>query len=475
MDGGTDKTLINTNIKILDRKISESLGGSIPSQIGNLTSLTYLALADNLLTGSIPSEIKMLHRLERLRLRNKKLQGPIPGEISQLRNLGSLSLRQNMLSGPIPHSLGDLVYMRRLLLSENRLSGNIPFTLGKCWRMELLDLSWNRLSGSIPRELGSLSNLQFYFNLSHNSLEGSLPPELGKMGMVQTMDISFNQLTDHIPEALGSCTGLARLNLCHNSLQGPIPQSLSKMKNLEKLDFSSNNLSGAIPKSLGKLPMLHTVNFSFNNLRGEVPIDWGSSNLTFKSLMGNPRASAESNYLYSRISSIQRTFSFQKGQQMIPYEALVKATDGFSDRNKIGAGRFGSVYTEILDDGTTVAVKVLNLLNKEASKDFITECKVFGSVRHRNLVRLINYCSMLHFKALVLQLIHNGSLENHLRMSITVHSHRARGNHLVEEKPSNADMSVGLHKELFKALLTVVYEAKQMKIVLECVVYLLEF
>ncbi|XP_057819592.2 putative leucine-rich repeat receptor-like serine/threonine-protein kinase At2g24130 [Cryptomeria japonica] len=436
-----------------------SLGGSIPSQIGNLTSLTYLALADNLLTGSIPSEIKMLHRLERLRLRNNKLQGPIPSEISQLRNLGSLSLRQNMLSGTIPHSLGDLVYMRRLLLSENQLSGNIPFTLGKCWRMELLDLSWNRLSGSIPRELGGLSNLQFYFNLSHNSLEGSLPPELGKMGMVQTMDISFNQLTGHIPEALGSCTGLSRLDLCHNSLQGPIPESLSKMKNLEKLDFSSNNLSGAIPKSLGKLPMLHTVNFSFNNLRGEVPIDWGSSNLTFKSLMGNPGLCgvqsylhpcstsssqkqqihlllvvmivfitaiasfvlcclfmefSRSNYLYSRISSIQRAFSFQKGQQMIPYEALVKATDGFSDRNKIGAGRFGSVYRGILDDGTTVAVKVLNLLNKEASKDFITECRVFGSVRHRNLVRIINYCSMLHFKALVLQLIHNGSLENHL-------------------------------------------------------------
>ncbi|XP_059070282.1 receptor kinase-like protein Xa21 [Cryptomeria japonica] len=118
--------------------------------------------------------------------------------------------------------------------------------------------------------------------------------------------------------------------------------------------------------------------------------------------------------LYNKVSSIKRTFSFQKGQQMIPYEALVKATDGFSDRNKIGAGSCGSVYRGILDDGTTVAVKVLNLQNKEASKNFYTKCKVLGSVRRQNLVRIIDYCSMLQFKALVLQLIPNGSLENHL-------------------------------------------------------------
>ncbi|GLJ10988.1 hypothetical protein SUGI_0139640 [Cryptomeria japonica] len=437
-----------------------SLGGSIPPQIGNLTNLIYLALADNVLTGSIPSEIKMLHRLERLRLRNNKLQGPIPSEISQLRNLGGLSIRQNMLSGSIPYSLGELPYLRRLLLSENQLSGKIPFTLGKCWRMELLDLSWNRLTGNIPRELGHLSNLQFYLNLSHNALEGSLPLELGKIVMVQTIDVSFNQLTGLIPDTLGSCTGLARLNLSHNILQGSIPQSLSKIIYLEELDLSSNNLSGAIPKSLGKLLMLHTVNFSFNNLRGEVPSEWAFPNFTFKSFMGNPELCGSQSDLLacpsstsqkkpshlllkvmiafvstgvaafllccflmrflrnqklnSRLSSVQSTFWFQKGQPMIPYEALVKATDGFSDGNKIGVGSFGSVYKGILDDGTQVAVKVLNLQSNEACKSFIRECKVFGRVRHRNLVKIINYCSMHHFKALVLQLVPNGSLENHL-------------------------------------------------------------
>eukprot|EP00253_Pinus_taeda_P001759 PITA_01759 len=438
---------------------NNSIHGSIPREIGNLTSLTYLALADNLLSGSIPSELSMLNRLERLRLRNNKLGGSIPTEISQLRNIGSISIRQNMLSGPIPHSLGDLKQLRRLLLSENQLSGTIPATLGKCWRLELLDLSWNRLTGSIPREVASLSNLQFYFNISHNFLEGSLPPEISKMTMVQTIDISFNQLTGVIPAALGSCTELVKLNLSHNTFQGPIPDTLGGLKNSEKLDLSSNNLSGAIPMTLGKLKLLHTLNLSFNNLRGEIPNEGIFLNITFNSLMGNPGLCGQQKYLplcppsaslkqrnhsalknviipvagggtfvicclligfflsrrlHNKTLCLPIALSLQFGQAVTSLEDLVKATQGFNEANLIGVGSFGSVYKGILHDGTEVAVKVLKLQNEEAYKSFNTECDVLRRIRHRNLIRVISSCSTPHFKALVLQLMSNGSLENHL-------------------------------------------------------------
>ena len=99
---------------------------------------------------------------------------------------------------------------------------------------------------------------------------------------------------------------------------------------------------------------------------------------------------------------------------MISYEDLVKATEGFNEANLIGVGSFGSVYKGILQDGTEFAVKVLKLQNQESYKSFNTECNVFRKIRHQNLIRVISSCSTPHFKALVLQLMSNGSLENHL-------------------------------------------------------------
>ncbi|KAH9322078.1 hypothetical protein KI387_016717, partial [Taxus chinensis] len=79
--------------------------------------------------------------------------------------------------------------------------------------------------------------------------------------------------------------------------------------------------------------------------------------------------------------------------------------------NKVGAGYFELVYRGILDDSNTVAVKILNSQNEEAHKSFSTKCEVLGRVHHRNLIRVINYCSMPRFKALVLRLMPNRSLE----------------------------------------------------------------
>ena len=59
----------------------------------------------------------------------------------------------------------------------------------------------------------------------------------------------------------------------------------------------------------------------------------------------------------------------------ISYKRLYQATNGFSQSMLIGTGSFGSVYKGILDkEETLVAVKVLNLQQKGASKSFIAEC-----------------------------------------------------------------------------------------------------
>lgn len=60
------------------RFIDNHLTGSIPSQLGNLTNLTCLALGNNQLSGSIPYQIGNLNKLSWLILNNNQLNGEIP-------------------------------------------------------------------------------------------------------------------------------------------------------------------------------------------------------------------------------------------------------------------------------------------------------------------------------------------------------------------------------------------------------------
>ena len=81
---------------------ANSLTGSIPPEIGNLTALKWLRLDWNDLSGSIPPELGNLTRLEWLTLSANDLTGSIPPELGSLTNLWVLGLSDNSLTGSIP-------------------------------------------------------------------------------------------------------------------------------------------------------------------------------------------------------------------------------------------------------------------------------------------------------------------------------------------------------------------------------------
>ncbi|XP_039173818.1 probable LRR receptor-like serine/threonine-protein kinase At3g47570 [Eucalyptus grandis] len=66
-----------------------------------------------------------------------------------------------------------------------------------------------------------------------------------------------------------------------------------------------------------------------------------------------------------------------------------------------------------------VAMKVLNLMQRGASRSFISECRTLGTIRHRNLVKILSVCSSVDFhgndfKALIYEFMANESLEEWL-------------------------------------------------------------
>ncbi|PPR88207.1 hypothetical protein GOBAR_AA32487 [Gossypium barbadense] len=62
----------------------------------------------------------------------------------------------------------------------------------------------------------------------------------------------------------------------------------------------------------------------------------------------------------------------------------------------------------------TIAVKVFHVNQDRAFKSFDIECEVLRNIRHRNLVKIINSCSNVEFKALELEFMPNRSLEKWL-------------------------------------------------------------
>ena len=137
------------------------LSGEIPTELGNLASLTWLSLSENQLTGEMPTELGSLSGLEVLSLSGNQLTGQIPSQLGNLASLTNLVLDDNQLTGEIPAELGSLSNLRVLNLTGNQLTGEIPPQLGSLANLEKLRLNDNRLTGTIPTELGSLSNLTF--------------------------------------------------------------------------------------------------------------------------------------------------------------------------------------------------------------------------------------------------------------------------------------------------------------------------
>ncbi|KAI3840116.1 hypothetical protein MKX03_003572 [Papaver bracteatum] len=448
-----------------------NFSGKLPDSIANLsTKLTGLYVAGNNLFGKIPPGIGNLVNLNVLGMLENQLTGSIPDFVGKLPNLIIINLSDNQLSGIIPANICNSTQLERIFFSRNRLEGGIPPNFDNCQKMTTLDLSQNQLTGAIPKQLIGLSSITALLNLSGNQLTGDLQSEVGNLERIVQLYLSNNRLSGKIPDSLGKCIGLVHLSLNGNLFEWVIPPTLKNLKGLQKLDMSGNKLSGRIPEYLESFASLRYLNLSSNDFEGEVSKQGIFKNISAFSVLGNdklcggipllhlpscPRPSFEKaskrsplkrllliifgvvvcvillgSFLiwFWRRKATKKTSSplsnpLDNMFQKVSYNELLKATNGFSAENLVGVGSYGSVYKGLLslshEVTTVVAVKVLDLQRRGASKSFMAECKAMRCIRHRNLVKMLTSCSSIdykgdEFKALVSEFMPNGSLEDWL-------------------------------------------------------------
>ncbi|XVF59532.1 hypothetical protein PTKIN_Ptkin07bG0283600 [Pterospermum kingtungense] len=116
--------------------------------------------------------------------------------------------------------------------------------------------------------------------------------------------------------------------------------------------------------------------------------------------------------------SAKRLLCEAAGNSSVPfytYREIEKATNGFSDKQTLGTGAYGTVYAGKLHNDDWVAIKRFRFRDSDSIDQVMNEIKLLSSVSHPNLVRLLGCCIEEGEPILVYEFMPNGTLSQHLQ------------------------------------------------------------
>ncbi|XP_048135001.1 probable LRR receptor-like serine/threonine-protein kinase At5g63710 isoform X3 [Rhodamnia argentea] len=278
-------------------------------------------------------------------------------------------------------------------------------------------------------------------SLDSIGFSGTLSPAITKLKYLVNLALQNNNLSGVLPDFLGNMVYLQNLNLANNQFNGTIPASWGQLSNLKHLDLSSNNLMGKIPMQLFSVP---TYNFTGTKLicgsswgqpcvKSPLPASSGKSKLGVAVAFASCGAfallclgaifaywchqmSKSKHDLFVDVAGEdERKISFAQVRRF-SWREIELAADNFSENNIIGQGGFGKVYRGVLSDSTKVAVKRLTDHNNPGGEAaFLREVELISVAVHRNLLRLIGFCTTYSERILVYPYMKNLSVAYHLR------------------------------------------------------------
>ncbi|GAA0158491.1 transmembrane signal receptor [Lithospermum erythrorhizon] len=436
---------------------NNNLTGELPTDFGRYSNLEGFQVSSNNFTGAIPEYLCANGVLKGVVVFNNNLTGELPQSLGRCNSLEVVRLYNNRLSGRIPDGLWTSKNLTTLMISDNLFTGTLPGELAT--NLSLLEISNNQFSGEIPVGASSWVNLRV-FKATNNLLEGEIPQELTALPLLTQLFLDGNQLSGNFPAEIISWQNLNTLNASRNRLSGEIPAAIGLLSSLNYLDLSQNDFSGAIPFEIGRL-ILNSLNLSSNRLSGEIPGELENAVYESSFLNNSGLCSTNPSLGLNACNSIARKSSKRLSSQVIaavssiaaiavlaillyaffalrirkkakcepdssweitPFQRLkfTKSSilSGLTEQNIIGSGGSGQVYrVPVNHSGGYVAVKKIwnsKKIDERLEKEFLTEIRILGSVRHTNIVKLLCFLYSEHSKLLVYEYMENCSLDKWL-------------------------------------------------------------
>nr|GLL38572.1 probable LRR receptor-like serine/threonine-protein kinase At5g10290 isoform X1 [Ipomoea trifida] len=350
-----------------------------------------------------------------------------------------------------PDAQGDALYA--LKGSLNASSGQLPdwnenqvnpctwskITCDDSYNVIMVSLSNMGFSGTLSPKIGALRTLNT-LSLQGNGITGKIPEEVGNLTSLTMLDLDNNRLSGEIPPSLGNLKKLQFLFLSQNNLTGTIPQSLSSLPSLINLQLDSNGLTGQIPERLFEVPKYNFtgnhLNCGFNSSRRCESDNGGAPSKTktgmvvgivvgflgFVLIVGlllfffRGRHKGYRREVFVDVAGeVDRRIEFGQLKRFLWTELQI-ATDNFSEKNVLGQGGFGKVYKGVLPDNTKIAVKRLtDYESPGGDAAFHREVEMISVAVHRNLLRLIGFCTTPTERLLVYPFMQNLSVAYRLR------------------------------------------------------------
>jgi len=285
--------------RVLELRVESGYFSTLPSWLGELTSLESLNLSRCRRLTALPAALRALTALQALHLSGCVGLAALPAELGALTALTTLNLARCEGLTALPAALGALTALQ--ILDLQRCTGlmALPAELGALKALKILDLSGCEGLVTLPAELGALMALE-RLNLLYCGKLMVLPAELGALTALKTLDISkCNGLTalpgelgaltrletldlnkcealTALPASLGLLTGLKKLHLFECKALVALPESLGTLTALEKLDLSRCSELRALPAKLGALTALKALNLSNCSGVTALPVELGA-------------------------------------------------------------------------------------------------------------------------------------------------------------------------------------------------------